>query len=366
MRYTEFNTITEGGKSSGVRYNSEVALLHVFAGAKEFDPTDVAGSFDLTKLANPESVVKGIERFVVPEYNDKFFEAWRQVGTKYLPYIQEKLATMPNKFGWVAGANAGPVADVEFVGNECQGVSVKDGGGITLRNLTPKALGIEGEYGIDVFKFHASENYDKMKTKIFTDVMSLAKANPDKRITPLNDKYAITYLSQEDKYRCEGKKTVELTEAELLNSVGKNEKWQRVFGDWFQANWSTKKQYAQDLYLGIAKTFEQVIENALQDRTKLASTLAFEDQSYFYATPKSLYFVPSVKDLGDIKIKSLKYGQPDGTSQKYLAEIGLPGSKENAAILIYIRYANGMFETNPTVRIQSLKNPEHIGWQKLV
>ena len=105
MRYTEFNTITEGGKSSGVRYNSEVALLHVFTGAKEFDPTDVAGSFDLTKLANPESVVKGIERFVIPEYNDKFFEAWRQVGTKYLPYIQEKLATMPNKFGWVAGAN---------------------------------------------------------------------------------------------------------------------------------------------------------------------------------------------------------------------------------------------------------------------
>ena len=113
-------------------------------------------------------------------------------------------------------------------------------------------------------------------------------------------------------------------------------------------------------------TFEKVIENALQDRTKLASTLAFEDQSYFYATPKSLYFVPSVKDLGDIQIKSLKYGQPDGTSQKYLAEIGLPGSKENAAILIYIRYANGMFETNPTVRIQQLKNPEHIGWQKLV
>ena len=205
-----------------------------------------------------------------------------------------------------------------------------------------------------------------MKTKIFTDVMALAKSNPDKRITPLNDKYAITYLSQEDKYRCEGKKTVELTQEQLLNSVGKNDKWQRVFGDWFQANWSTKKQYAEALYLGIAKTFEKVIENALQDRSKLASTLAFEDQSYFYATPKSLYFVPSVKDLGDIQIKSLKYGQPDGTSQKYLAEIGLPGSKENAAILIYIRYANGMFETNPTVRIQQLKNPEHIGWQKLV
>ena len=153
---------------------------------------------------------------------------------------------------------------------------------------------------------------------------------------------------------------------DILNSVSKNAKWQRVFGDWFQANWSTKKQYAEPLYLDIAKTFEKVIENSLQDRSKLTTTLAFEDKSYFYATPKSLFFVPSVNDLDDISIKNLKYGAPDGTSQKYLAEIGMPGSIENAAIIIYIRYANGMFETNPTVRIQSLRNPEFIGWQKLV
>jgi len=366
MRYSEFNTITEGGLSSGVRYNSEVALLHSFAGAKPFDPTDIAGSFDPAKLENPDLVFKGIEKFLVPNYNEKIFSGWGALGKKYQSHISSKLSSMPTKFGWVAGANAGPVADVEFIGNECSGVSVKDAGGITLRNLTPKALGIEGEYGLDVFAFHAQEQYNKMKTAIFTDVMALAKANPDKRMAPLNEKYAITYLSKEDRYRCEGKTTVEMTEEELLNSVGKNAKWQRVFGDWFQANWSSKKQYAGPLYSSIAKTFEKVIEDSLQDRDKLVSTLAFEDQSYFYATPKSLYFVPSVKDLGDIKIKSIKYGDADGTSQKYLAEIGLPGSKENAAIIIYIRYANGMFETNPTVRIQGLRNPEHIGWQKLV
>ena len=242
----------------------------------------------------------------------------------------------------------------------------KDAGGITLKNLTPKSLGIDGEYGIDVFAYHAEEDYIKMKQAIFNDVMDLAQKSPDTRIAPITDKYAITYLSQQDKFYCEGKNKVELSRNDILNSVSKNAKWQRVFGDWFQANWSTKKQYAEPLYLDIAKTFEKVIENSLQDRSKLTTTLAFEDKSYFYATPKSLFFVPSVNDLDDISIKNLKYGAPDGTSQKYLAEIGMPGSIENAAIIIYIRYANGMFETNPTVRIQSLRNPEFIGWQKLV
>jgi len=368
MRYTQFkpNTINEGGNSSGVRYNSEVGLLHTFAGAKEFDPNDVAGSFDLSKLENPEAVVAGIQKFLVPDYNEKIFSAWRNIGELYQSHMASKLSTMPTRFGWVGGANAGPVADVEFIDHECSGISVKDAGGITLKNLTPKSLGIDGEYGIDVFAYHAEEDYIKMKQAIFNDVMDLAQKSPDTRIAPITDKYAITYLSQQDKFYCEGKNKVELSRNDILNSVSKNAKWQRVFGDWFQANWSTKKQYAEPLYLDIAKTFEKVIENSLQDRSKLTTTLAFEDKSYFYATPKSLFFVPSVNDLDDISIKNLKYGAPDGTSQKYLAEIGMPGSIENAAIIIYIRYANGMFETNPTVRIQSLRNPEFIGWQKLV
>ena len=37
MRYSEFK-IDEGGKSSGARYNSELALLYVFArGSETFD-----------------------------------------------------------------------------------------------------------------------------------------------------------------------------------------------------------------------------------------------------------------------------------------------------------------------------------------
>jgi hypothetical protein len=57
--------------------------------------------------------------------------------------------------------------------------------------------------------------------------------------------------------------------------------------------------------------------------------------------------------------------EAEGTSQKFQAEVGRPDSVENAKILIYIRYANGMFETNPTVRVQDLKDPQFLGWEKL-
>lgn len=365
MRFSEFK-IDEGGKSSGVRYNSEVGLLHAFIGTGAFDINNVAGTMDTSKLENPERTLKEIETFLAPVFSPDFFNQWVAVGDLYKQKIAEKSGSLPQKYGWTGGANVGPAADVEFIGHETTGISVKDAGGITLKNLSPKSLGIEGEFGMDVFAYHAQDDYNEMKRKIFTDVLNLAKSTPDKTLIPIKEPYTVTYNSEKNTYTCVGKKTVEMSAEDILSSVGKNAPWQRVFGDWFQANWQSKKEYALPMYVDIARTFEKVIEENLQSSEKLLSMLAFEDKPYYYATPKSLYYIPSASDITDLKVKKIRYGTPDGTSQKYIAEIGYPDSKDNADITIYIRYANGMFETNPTVRIQSLQNPQYISWEKLV
>jgi len=51
--------------------------------------------------------------------------------------------------------------------------------------------------------------------------------------------------------------------------------------------------------------------------------------------------------------------QPTGTG------IGNAGSNNAAEIDVYMRYANGMFACNPTVRVQSLQYPEFISWELL-
>jgi hypothetical protein len=44
----------------------------------------------------------------------------------------------------------------------------------------------------------------------------------------------------------------------------------------------------------------------------------------------------------------------------------MEGGENNATVLVYVRYANGMFDANPTVRIQDLKNPGALAWTKLM
>lgn len=363
MRSTEF--LSEGGLSSGARYNSEIAVLHSFAGAGPFDIENIPASFDSSKLASSLETYNSIERFLRPAYDPELFSRWRTIGDSYRELISDKLGALPTEYGWTGGANAGSVADVEFLNHQCAGISIKDSGGITLKNLSPSALGIDSEYGLDIFHFHAEEFYIRMKRQIFTDVLEAAHAQPDKPIAPLSNKYTITYNSERDTYTCIGKQKFEASAEGILNNATQNARWQRVFGDWFQANWNTKKEYARDLFASIARTFEVLIETALSDRSALDRVLALEEKSYFYATPKSLFYVPARDQVGDLRLKGLKYAKPDGTSQKYIASIGQSDGKGSAEIEIYIRYANGMFEANPTVRIQSIKNTQFIGWQKL-
>lgn len=357
--------IYEGGASGGARYNSEIAMLYAFCGSGPFDINNLDNSFDVNKINDPEKALSDIKRFLPENYNEKLFNAWYNISKAYMQKIVDHSGSVPEKYEWVGGANQGPVADVGFIGHPASGVSIKDSGGITLANMTPKALGIDPEKGSDVFANYAKEEFADMKVKIFTDLLNDAKASPGERIAPLSDKYAITYLPDSQAFRVEGKNTIEASAQDILAQVGKNAKWQRVFGDYFQKNFAAKKEYALPLYKKIASIFEQLIEQALSNSDALADILKFEDVPYYYATPKKLFYVPDRASATNLRLKGIKYANPEGTSQRFLAQVGNANSDDSATIDIYIRYANGMFEANPTVRIQSLKDPQHLGWDEL-
>jgi len=93
--------------------------------------------------------------------------------------------------------------------------------------------------------------------------------------------------------------------------------------------------------------------------------LRFGPAPYYYCTPKSLYYVPSAQEAQDLVLKGIRYGEADGTSQLFLADIGRADSDDAASLDIYMRYANGMFASNPTARVQSLRNPQFISWELL-
>lgn len=371
MRFKEFQPLQEGGKSSGVRYNSEVAILCAFAGVDPttFDPKNPEQSLSSDLFDNPKAAYKDIKALLAPNFDAGLFQRWYDVGVRYAEIINSKLSEKGESIGqlsWAGGKNqADNVADIGFVGSSVAGISIKAEGGITLANLTPKALGLTPEKGNDIFYQYAQEEFQEMKVKIFTDVLNQAKAAPGQVIAPLSDKYTIMFDQNTNKYTCTGKKNITADEQTILGSVAKNAKWQRVFGDWFQANWASKKAYATPLFTKIAQAFESTIEQHLQQSSGLINMLRFGKQPYFYISTTGLYYVPGLDEVQDLKLKRLKYGAPDGTSQLFVAEIGREDSTESASLDIYVRYANGMFESNPTVRVQTLRNPQYISWEKL-
>jgi hypothetical protein len=359
--------ITEGGKSGGIRYNSEVGLLYGLVGHGKFDPRNPEKSIPAGILINPEQTYKDIKSLLVPNFDQATFDAWAGKGSMVREKVVAKQGPAPTKLGWAGGQNiAAGVTDIEFESGATAGISVKAEGGITLANLTPAALGILTDRGVDVFAMHAGTEYQDMKEKVFTDVLNAAQSTPDVPLIPI-DRYGITYDSKTKKYiiNLKGDKNISMTGQDIMGAITKNSQWQRVFGDWFQANWATKKAYATPMYSKIAKVFEVTIEQTLNKAGKLSSILRFGDKPYYYLSAKGFYYVPAQDEVADLKLKGLKYAQPDGTSQRFIAVIGRPDSEDNAELDIYVRYANGMFESNPTVRVQSLKNPQFIGWELL-
>jgi len=367
MRFREFKPVLdEGGASGAKRYSSEIGLLYAFIGNGEFDPSNPETSLPAQSLQNPEATYKSIKSLVASNFDQSIFQQWVGLGQAYKAKIEAKLGEFPAQFTWAGGKNkADNAADVGFVGSSVAGVSIKADGGITLANLTPKAIGIEKERGMDTFSQYAKVEFDNMKQRIVADVLELAKSKPDEALSFKDPKYNITYMSETDTFKCAGKKVVDWPAEKILASIEKNAHWQRVFGDWFQANWDTKKSYAAPLFQRVAAAFEATIENHLAQSAQLANILRFSATPYFYATSNGLYYVPTIESVRDLESKGVFYGNADGTGQVFKAKIGRPDSEAFATMDIYIRYANGLFETNPTVRVQNLANPQFISWELL-
>jgi hypothetical protein len=231
-------------------------------------------------------------------------------------------------------------------------------------------LGIETPRGLDTFSHAAKAQYDEMKQKIFKEVLAIAKRQPGKPVAAKDPRFFVTYDPKQNKYRCTGKNSskfqdVTMSEPEILSRIETNDAWQRPFGDWFQANWATKKDYAKPLFSTIAKGYEEKIESTLANSAGIASILRFGPKPYYYLSPRKFYFVPSAKEVENLVSKGVVYGNPDGTSQKFIAKVGPADSDDFAQILIYIRYANGLFASNPTVRVQELRDAQNIAWEDL-
>ena len=440
MRFKEFKPLQEGGSSGGTRYNSEIGMFLGFCGAdiSNFDPKNPAASFtDTSSLGNSDRVFAEIQKFLPSVYDSKKLASWYKIGVSYKNKVDAQLAKLnlpvPTQFDWAGGSNTNEdgAADIIFVGHETvQGVSIKDSGGITLANLTPKALGLgaaEGEEGdADVFQFAAKAEYDTMKRYAFEQVLNLAMATPGKPIVPIKSKYRIVYdttapstpataptakskttppvpagstpgianqqaapgatkipmgqeptdtqpLSEQQStgiFTCIFDETKEFkgTYDQIMNAAGKNAEWQRVFGDWFQKNWSsdsTLKQYGNALFTKVSQVFVNQIKSSLSNNSNLQKVLRMGNMAYFFATPKSIYYVPGVSTVEGLAVQDVIYTPPKGTAQYFKTTIGYAGGTEPTEILIYVRYANGIFARNPTVRVQKLINPEGICWVKL-
>ena len=335
----------------------------------------------------------------------------------------------PTELAWVGSQNNSSVADVKFVGHKVDGISVKEAGAPTLANLTAKSLGLEGEDPdvfraharaewdavkqyvfakvIEIAKAQPGKVFSPIKSKysityMTGDIPQDAKRLKAQKEQPAQqdqqqDQQPVQPTQQQQTQQAHGGWGQDLGPADtdtslsedvatggyfvinfgdgvinepedrIMTDLPKNSAWQRVFGDYFQGYWNKDaelKRLGALLFNKIGTDFVNKIKQGLTDQSKLNSAVKMGEVSYFYATPKATFYVPSTTNNKGLILHDLEYTAPKGTNQNFLAKIGYK-DEEPATVLIYIRYANGIFQTNPTVRVQKLTNPQGLGWIKL-
>ena len=364
--------LTEGGKSDAVRYNSEIGMLLSFCSADitNFDPNKPEKSIPKTMLANPQRTYDDIKKLLAPAYDPVLLARWHEYSQSTVkPIVVNKLMELGevvDQFDWAGGTNINPEtsADVEFVGSTIAGCSVKEKSGITLNNPSPKDLGLE--VGGDAFLRYARTEYLSWKEGVFTRVLQLAKKNPGAKIGGKDTaKYYVVYDPKTKKFTCNGKNQKVGTGQEIMADMEKNAFWQRAFGDWFVTNYASQKSLMAPLVEAIAEKFTAIMKAHLSQGGTAAKLVKFVKRPFFYVNPAHVYYVPSIDDVADLTLKDVVFAAPDGATMKFIALIGMKDSEENAQVEIHVRYANGIFETNPTARVQSLKNAQFLSWEQL-
>jgi hypothetical protein len=381
MRFFEFKTPSKNKSSDSTRYNTEIGVLVGLIGAQNpenFNPQNPEATIPRNLLSDPDKTYSDIKRLVSPAFDPNFFSAFVKKGQRFMPIINKKMAELgvepPTQYNWAGGKNKNDVtsADVEFVGCDISGISVKGNKGITLNNLKPASLGLEKPAkGVDVFAHYAEQEFNTMKKGVFAEVLNAAKAQPNQPLDIKDPKYTVICIDpQKDIYRCTGGtgskvQTIEKTGQEILGLISKNAPWQRPFGDYFVKNWETMKGHAQPLINKLSVMFKNTMVQHLSDNEKLTSILKFADQPFFYTGGTGIYFVPSKSQVSQLEVKDVKFAEPDGATMMFYVYVGLKSSQDSARVEVHVRYANGMFQSNPTVRVQGLKDPQNLSWEFL-
>ena len=391
MKYREL--LFMGRKTADVRYTSEIGSLLAMPKVLKVPIEQLDMSQPIETWINlkaissePKKLENDIKRLVLPVINEKTMPQvigwYNKIKNEYLPIIQKEMGKLPIKYGWAAGSNVsvdGSPVDVEFSESDFGGISIKDKGGITLFSTSPKTFGIEAPKGTDNVKSLAPAEYTSWMSNSMKAVLSQAKQTKG----PLSfgdTRYYVEYNPKNNTFTLQGKGAGKLVKVEnqtandILKNAGLNLDQHRVFGDWYvKQGVRQDNDFMTPLRKKVTSEIVGRVENALNDPKLVKQLVRIGPKSYFYATPQSLYLVPKGEAVGDLvaRLDQAKEGRKASSFLFIISMYAKPEGDEKpnpnpAKAELFFRWRNGLFASNVTVAIQSLKTPEAIFWQKLV
>ncbi len=382
MRFKQF--LLEGGSSSSTRYNTELASLLTFTNKRKnllgFDPTSSGFKaedwFDSTKIYNSEKVIGDINKFLPKNYSEKLFHTYYDHSIKFKKLITKNCKTTPQKFGWVAGLNVSTTpTDVEFIGADSDGISIKNSSTLALSNLSPKAIGISMERGVDAIRYYSSidgdDSFHKWKLAVIKSALKVAKNIGEYTPNPKAKNYKIIYNGDDlyTMFYSGGEKTMTYRQLVSDDTIIKNEKYQAVFGTHLKMNSKEFTKLTHNVYESVGEHILPIIQNNLSENTQVSKILNMGTLPYFYQTHKDIYYVPSITEFGEepLVLKKITANSKGKTSGVMLRlEIGTSKkSSEVATVDIWLRYTTRVFGSNSTISVQGLKNPQNLLWRKL-
>ena len=416
--------LMERKSSDAKRYLSELGVFLAMPGVldddfkiEEVELEHIGDYINESKVADLSRIQSEIKRENIlkhiKQHGNKLIEWYYKTKQFILPKIDS--AHLPERFAWVAGENQaeGPV-DVVFKGSSHSGIYVKDEGGITLKSpgmewfgipaILDKVEGPDGKFkqlkGERVGNL-SPDTYSAWMANCMKAVMDIAKSKEvngryvsfsggqqviipgdiNQPIPGSDDptvpRDTIRWLPQEGKFfiRGKGSKTEQhtMTEQEILKATvdrdptRMNRNYNRVFGNWYtEVGAKNNDPFMKPFSVAVAKILKQRIEDVLGNDRKTKSLLQMDDKPYYYVSTKDVYEVPTAESIGKLiasvsPLKAVK--QESGVNfMAYFVTEDAEDKSVKAQVEIRFRWRNGLFATNSTIGIQSLKNAEVIGW----
>jgi hypothetical protein len=184
--------------------------------------------------------------------------------------------------------------------------------------------------------------------------------------------YIMTWIDEEQKVliQAPGKRDIKGNEEQLTNwgFLQKSNEYQRVLGEYFLANKDNYKKYTDNLLMATSDKIKDAIENkVIPNANKLAKLGGFGSQAYYYqlAKPFKVAYVPDKNTANDIEVVKITPPSAMSGGLKYLIALRRRGLEGFATVEVHIRYAQGVFASSPSFRIQTLRGHENLYWEVL-